>query len=464
MPIQNGVYTELTFADALADVIDNAPASLVFAPGNPPELVLANMFAEANVKVDTAIGETLAALMSPVGAMIDLQNPNNPRKAAIATQGTIKLTNATGAPIVVSPNTVFTAGTGQQYAMGTSSVTVAASGGISYISVTCTVAGIAGNIPALQTFTASGYSLTITNPLTWTNGADAETDSKYLRRATLAKTEYGSQVTSVAAETELKEVYTAAHIYTNKGSTALAAPVVVPGNGYNCIVMTPNGIYENVSVMSQIFTILSQRFEFVNAQNVGDARHIVKSGTVYVSDVPQSYYYTVAQNVSAVLTAVIHVRFSTGTNITERISQSVDFATYFIERLMSFLSGVGGSTNITFTSDTAVDTVTAVTIAADAGSTDPIAPAFGIAAIRDLVSDASTRPLTPQLMYDSTPTLSLIMDPGVSGEATKTMNLSGGIQFIDFKADALFSDNTSWYDRFMALDPTKIHVTVVDVS
>ena len=108
MGIINGVYTELTFSDALADVIDNAPSSLVFAPGNPPELVLANMFAEANVKVDTTIGETLAALMSPVGAMIDLQNPNNPRNPAIATVGTLKLTNSSGSTVVVAPNTIFT--------------------------------------------------------------------------------------------------------------------------------------------------------------------------------------------------------------------------------------------------------------------------------------------------------------------------------------------------------------------
>ena len=464
MPIVSGIYTELTFADALDDIISNAPPSIVFAPGNPPELILANMFAEANVMVDTSIGETLAALMSPVGAMIDLQNPNNPRKPASATVGTIKMTNPTGSDIAVAPNTIFTANTGQQYQMGITSITVSA-GSSAYVSVTAIDAGIAGNIPAGQTFTASGYgALTITNPIIWMNGADLENDFRYYQRVILAKTEYGSQATSVAVETKLKEVYTAAHIYTNKGVDALSSPVPVPGNGYNCVVMTPNGIYENVAVMSQIFQILSERLEFVNAQNEGDARHVINSGTVYVSDLPQDYYYTVAQNVSAVLTATINVRFSVGTDTTERISQSVDFATYFIQRLMSYLSGVQGTTNITFTSDTSVSTVTSVVIAADPGSSDPIAPTFGIAAIRDLVSDAATRPLTPQLTYDSTPSLSLIMDPGVVGESTKTMNLSGGIQFIDFKSDSLFSDTTSWFDRFMSLDPAKISITVVDVS
>jgi hypothetical protein len=464
MPITNGIYTALTFDDALANIIDNAPSSIVFAPGNPPELVLANMFAEANVKADTAIGETLAALMSPVGANIDLQNPNNPREEAKATVGTLKFVNTTGSPISISPNTIFTATTGQTYSLGTTSITVEAAG-IAYASVTAVDAGIAGNIPANQTFTASGYSsLTITNPIVWSNGADAETDARYLERVTIAKTEYGSQVTSVAAETALKEIYTAAHIYTNKSSNALTVPVPVPGNGYNCVVLTPNGIYENAAVMAPIFEILSERFEFVNAQTVGDTRHIVNSGTVYVSEVPQAYYYTVAQNVTATINATIHVRFATGTDNTERISQAVDFATYFITRLMSYLSGVAGSTDITFTYDEYTTVVTSVDIAADAGSVDPIAPAFGISAIRDLVSDASTRSLTPQLMYDSTPSLSLVMNPNVSGESSQTLTLSSATQFIDFKADALFSDSSSWYDRFMSLDPTKIHVTVVDVS
>ena len=81
MPIINGIYTELTFEDALANTINDAPSSIVFSPGNPPELILANMFAQGDVLVDQFIGETLAALMAPVGANIDLLNPNNPAGA-----------------------------------------------------------------------------------------------------------------------------------------------------------------------------------------------------------------------------------------------------------------------------------------------------------------------------------------------------------------------------------------------
>ena len=64
MPITNGIYTELTFDDALKNIVDDAPASIVFSPGNPPELVLANMFAQGEALSDQFIGETLATMMT----------------------------------------------------------------------------------------------------------------------------------------------------------------------------------------------------------------------------------------------------------------------------------------------------------------------------------------------------------------------------------------------------------------
>ena len=95
MPIQNGVFVPLTLDTALSEIIADSPASIVFAPGNPPELILANMFAQASVNIDENNGEIMALFMSPVGAMIDLLNPNNPRKDAIAASGYIVTATAT---------------------------------------------------------------------------------------------------------------------------------------------------------------------------------------------------------------------------------------------------------------------------------------------------------------------------------------------------------------------------------
>lgn len=464
MPIVNGVYVPLSFEDALAEVIDAAPATIKFAPGNPPELVLANMFARASQILDESNGELLAALMSPTGALIDLQNPNNPRRGVIATKGYLLLSNATGEIIPVPANTEFTASSGQVYTIGLSSVDVPA-GGTAYAYVTALVAGIGGNIPSGRTFTASGLTLTITNPLPWLNGANAESDALYLNRTIKEKSEYGSQVTSVAAEKELELYYSAARVWVNKSSAAQTVPVPIPGSGYNAVVRFPNGPLANAFETAQAFDVLSRRFELINSQSLGDARHVVLSGTIYVTGIPQSYYATAAQAVETTLTATIYVRFAPFTSREEKISQANDFAANYIKRLMSLFSGVQGTSTITFVEDEYSNVETDIEFAADNGLLNPIAPAFSIATVRDLVSDLATKHLTPQLMYDSTFFIEMELDPGVEYEATIIMGFGEyDRQFIDFLRDALFSDDSSWYDRYMYIDPAKLNITVQEIT
>lgn len=466
MPLVNGVPVPLTFADALEQIIEAAPASIKFAPGNPPELILANMFAQASVLIDADALATLAALMSPTGALIDLQNPNNPRREAKATAGYLTLTNATAAPIVVPIDTVFTASTGQKYTIGATTVTVPAND-IAYCVVTAQEKGIGGNIPANRTFSNSaGLDITATNPLPWLDGYDDESDALYLQRTIQEKTEYGAQIASVAAETELKKYYSAARMYINKSTAGSLAPVPLPGNGYNLVVRTPNGVNAPALEIAQIFDVLSRRFEFVNSQNVGTSTHPVLGGTVYVAGTPQNYFFTPAQAVDMEITATIYVRFDTGTKQSEKIAQANDFAAYFIRRLMSFFSGVAGTSTITFQQDEYEYPVeTDIDFAGDIGQTDPIAPVFGIAQIRDLVSDLSTKKNTPQLFYDSCPSLVVVLDAGVEYETPITMSLDPyDRQFINFKSDVLFSDDTSWFDRFAFVDPAKVHVTVHEVA
>ena len=64
MPVQNGVFSPLTLDTALSEIIADAPSSIVFAPGNPPELILANMFAQASVYIDENNGEIMSLFMS----------------------------------------------------------------------------------------------------------------------------------------------------------------------------------------------------------------------------------------------------------------------------------------------------------------------------------------------------------------------------------------------------------------
>lgn len=469
MPIVDGVYTPLTFEDALAEIIDNAPASIKFAPGNPPELILANMFAQAAVLADQDIGATLAALMSPVGALIDLQNPNNPRRAVTKTTGYLQLQNYTGAAIIVNANTIFTASSGQTYTIGTTTATVPAAvdeytPGVAFCVVTAEIAGAGGNIPANRTFTAPGLDLTITNPLSWLSGADRESDALYLNRITQEKTEYGAQPASVAAETELKIYYNAARISANRSPAALTTPVPVPGNGYNAVVRVPNGTLSTALETAQIFDVLSRHFEFVNSQSTGDSRHAVLSGTVYIAGVPQNFYFTVAQEATLTFSATIYVRFAPYTAREEKISQATDFAANYIQRLMEFFSGVEGTSNITFVEDEYSDVVTPVTFAANPGTTDPISPVFSAAQVRDLAADFATLKQTPQLFYDSMPVFALELDPNVEYEAPVNMGFGEyETSFIDFLRDALFSDGSSWYDRYTFIDPAKVTITVQEI-
>lgn len=462
MPITDGIYTELTFDDALEIIMDEAPASIVFSPGNPPELILANMFAQGDVNLDQFIGETLAAMMSPVGANIDLLNPNNPRRAAAAASGYILVTNASPDDIAIALDTIVTASSGQEYTVGVSSFVVPGSG-TAYIFVECLETGIGGNIPAGRTFTIAGYAdLSGVNTLPFLNGAAEESDAIYLNRVTAEKTEYGSQSGSVAVETAIKTIYVDARMYVNPTATALTDPVPVPASGYNLVVLVPNGVLATAEDIAQIFQILSERLEFINAQNLGDSRHVVMSGTVYTSEIPVSYFFTVAQPVTTALDAVINVRASSQAERSELIAQANSFAKSFIDRLVRMFSGVDGTTTITYSDGDGADVDTEIDIAGSATLAGSIAPAFGIATIQSLVCDIDTVADTPQILFDSVDTLDMVIDPDVGGEASVTLSLSSGLtKFVDFKNDPLFSDGTSWFDRYLFIDPENITIKIV---
>ena len=460
MPVTNGVFTPLTLDTALNEVIAAAPASIQFSPGNPPELVLANMFAQADVLIDENNGEIMALMMSPVGSMIDTLNPNNPRNQDIAAIGYVVITNGTATAIPLPANTIIKCSTGQTYTTGSTALIIPGSGNID-VPVTSTEAGAGGNISSGQTFSISGISsVTITNPLPFLSGADAESDAVYLNRLISEKTEYGTQNGSVAVETELKKYYQDARIYVNNTNTALTSPVPVPINGYNLVVRTPNGVMAQAAELNEIFKVLSNRLEFVNAQNAGSTLHVVRSGTIYNTGVPQNYYSTISQPITTTLTTTINVRASRNADRTELISQANDFAVFFITRLTELLSGIQGDTNIIYSDSVGADVTTAITIPAAVGLISPLAPAFGIATIQGLVSDIDTMEQTPQIVFDSVASMSVVLNPDVVGEDSQTLSIGGAKTFIDFENDILFSDDSSWYDRFVFINPGNLNITI----
>lgn len=457
MPVESGVYTPLTLDDALNEIIAAAPASISFDTGDP-ELILANMFAQANVLCDENNGEIMAAMMSPVGAMIDAQNPNNPRKEAIAAQGYIEVENLLSTEQTIPADTVVTSSTGQTYTVDLETIIPASSS--ANVLITASAAGISGNIDKDNTFTITGFDdVTATNPLPLLSGAEAESDATYLNRITLEKTEYGTQDGSVAVETELKKYYSDAYIYVNNSVNALTTPVPVPANGYNLIVLTPSGVLAEAEEISQIFEILSNRLQLVNSQRVGDSLHDVMSGTVYSSGVPLSYYFTVAQPVDTTLDITINVRASENADESEVIEQANTFAVNFIDRLMTLLGGIDGTTTITYDNQVDTPTETEVDIVGVAAQGRIIAPAFGVGTIQALVNDLDDIDETPLLVLDSVDSMEMVLDPDVLGESSVTLEI-GGTTFIDFANDELFSDYTSWFDRFVFIDPANVNVTI----
>ena len=467
MSIADGIYMELTFDDALATIIDSAPSTIVFSPGNPPELVLANMFAKGDVYTDQFIGETLAAMMSPVGANIDLLNPNNPRRGAVAASGYVLVSNSSPDAVAILSHTLVIASSGQTYTVGVSSFVIPGRGGGSgsgtaHIFVVCIETGIGGNIPAGRTFTITGYAdLSGVNTLPFLNGRVVESDAIYLNRVTAEKTEYGAQSGSVAVETALKAIYADARMYVNPTATALVVPVPVPASGYNVVVLVPNGTLATAEDIVQVFQILSERLEFINAQNLGDVRHVVMSGTIYTSEIPVSYFFTVAQPVVTALDVEINVRAASGAERVELIAQANSFATSFINRLISMFSGVNGTMTVTYSDGDGADVKTDIDIAGSATLAGSIAPAFGIATVQSLVCDIDTIADTPQILFDSVATLEMVINPGVGGEAAVTLSLdSGTVKFIDFKNDAHFSDSSSWFDRYLFIDPANVTIKV----
>lgn len=460
MPVVNGVFTPLTLETALNRVLSDAPASIVFSPGNPPELILANMFAQAAVYVDENEGEVMALFMSPVGAMIDTMNPNNPRKEAIKASGYITISNGTGADITVPINTVVTASNGAQYE--TTAAGVIPHGGSLNVPITALTAGVAANIASGQTFSITGFgTLTATNPVPILNGAEEESDAIYLNRLTSEKTEYGTQNSSIAVETELKKYYPDAYIYVNNTGVALADPIPVPANGYNLIVKTPSGILADSYEIAQALQIISNRLEFVNSQNVGSALHTVLSGSVLNSGVPLSYYFTAAQAVETTIDMQINIRASQNATMAELVSQSNSFATAFLNRLMQLFSGIDGSVEVTYNDGVHTPTVSNLDITGVPAQAGTIAPQFGVGTITALVNDLSTMGDTPQILFDEVHSMMVTIDPDIMGEAPVVLEIGGYTTFVDFKNDALFSDNTSFYDRFMYIDPSKITITMM---
>lgn len=465
----NGVYTPLDLNTAQGMSIAAALAAGITIESGSTEEQISNWLAQFQVDVmDTSLGQSYQLQFNPVGATIDLENPNTPRLQASESSGYIKLVNGTASPISVIVDSKFTAPNGNSYTTGNNSVVVPAMD-TAYISVFSEESGILQNIPSGQTFTGD-YDLTVTNPQPFTNGRDIETDTEYLNRIVYLQTNNTSQQATAAAKKELQDFYGHAEIYVNNTANSLPNPVPVPSNGYIAIVQFPSGAQAGPEEIQKALQIIANRLEFGNTNSNPTSLHPVFGGTIYTGPFPENFFVIPAQAVEFTLEATISVSFSPNIDDSEKNILAVAFAKYFAQNIVDYFGGAAGNATCIFQesgSPVPAPIETPIAILADGGFIQPfIAPTFSIEQIRALISDESFLTQFVNLQYLSCDELSVVLDPQEPGQPVVELNISGDpgtVSIVDFKTTALFTDYTGWYDRFVYIDPSLLTITINEI-
>jgi hypothetical protein len=458
---ENGQFEVLTLNDALALAIELAADAGITITSGSVEQQIANYLAQLILEFDNDLYQSYQKQFDPTGSDIDLQNPNVPRLTAQPASGYLLLTNATGSPITVPIQTIFIAANSNQYSTNNNTVIVA-SMSTAIIAVQSVERGAAQNMPSNQSFTASGLDLTATNPQPYVNGRDIETDTQYLVRLILRKTNLSSIHATATAELELEEFYTDALIYVNNDSTTLTDPVPIPSNGYTPVILVPSGPESTIDEIRNALDILSKRLQFGNPLKIATAIHPILSGTIYVGSFPQVYYFVPAQVVETTITCTISVAFPSNVDESEKEIQAVAFAKLFAQNINNYFGGADGSVNVEFNPLVGDPVVTTESILAANGLIPKIAPVFSIEQIRAFISEAVNLNQTELIIYLACDDLVVELDPLVAYEASITMDINDPYtpQAIDFKTTALFSDDTSWFDRYIFIDPALITITI----
>lgn len=460
----NGVYTPLTFNEALEIVLEIADNLGVSIPPGSAEEQISLLLAQWLLGIDNNIGKTIAIQLRPTGSNIDLQHPGTPRLLAQTSSGFLRVTNPTVNPIEIQLNRIATSINGNQYTTGNNTIVVPAMG-TADITVISVLTGINQNLPSNQAFTFSDYpDLTAVNPQPFVNGRDLETDTEYLSRIIYLQTNNTSQQATPAAIKELLDFYPAALIYVNNTANTLPLPVETPPNGYIAVVQFPSGASASAAEMNNAFLILSRRFEFSNAFKNATVFHPVKSATIYTGPFPQTFYLLPAQAVKTTINAEITVAFAPNTDEEEKKIQANAFGGFFAQNLTDFFGGASGNVDINFVSLVNYGDVTSIPVSAARGAIDKIAPAISIEQVRALISDVSQIVQLKNMEYRTCDLLTVEFTPDVEYEEAYTLSIDapdgGTVKTIDFKKTALFSDGSSWFDRYVYLDPALITITI----
>lgn len=462
----NGNNTQLSLDDARTLVLAAAAAAGVDVISGSVEDQLKEWMAQGLVDFDSFSYESVVRQFFPTGSDIDLQNPGFPRLQPTVSGGFLKVDNSGGgSPLSIPEGTEYTAPNGNIYDSTTLALTVAA-GEIGYVSIESQETGAAQNLPKGQTFTG-GPGGVVTNPQPITGGQDLETDSNYLNRLIYLRTNVTSQQASSVLIQEMLESYQAATIYINSSNNGTTIPIPVPAQGANVIVLFDSGTSAGSEETANAISILVNRLEFITLNSQVSDLHPIIQGTSFATVVPRTYSITVAQSVDSTIDVELSVQFPESTVAEEKLALVEDFAIQFVQRIIGLLSGSAGSFHMTF--NPADDDPVVEDLEVVASTTGPVlAPFVSIEAIRSLLPDPSPSGAGSILRLISTDALTIEFDPDEAGESPVEMSIAapagGTVATVDFIHDALFSDDTSWYDRYLSLDPDLISVTITEIS
>lgn len=459
---ENGVFEQQTFEDLKQIVTDFATAAGL-DPAGLVENMLINFNARALQENEDELYKSYQKQFFPSGSDLDLQNPGFPRYLDQPAAGILTITNNTGGLLNVGFNTIFSI-FGQQYSTFSNFVDIAI-GADGQINIESVEPGLNKNVVAGQTtWESSIANIDIINNYPIEGGRDTETDTLYYNRLVLGKTGTIPVLNSLQIENALRIIYPDAKLYVNNNSNVSALPVVIAPNGYLAVIRYIGGPEVTDDDLRRASEILANRYELIN--NIAlqaSPPHYPKSYTVYIQNTPIIIYTLPAVPVQTTVNASINVSFLPSMIEDEKTQEAISFGRRYAQRISGFLSGVAGLANINFTPDGESQANYTASVAPAVGVDNRIAPAINIEQFRALVLDSEDVTPTRRIFYKSTEDLEVILDPLEGAESNIVLDIDGPRYSVNLAVDALFNDGSSWFDRFITIDPVLVTVNIIEV-
>lgn len=463
----NGKFTRLTLDDARTIVLQKATLAGVEVLEGSVEDQIKEWLAQSYVDFDTSEYMSYVKQFNPTGSDLDIQNPGFPRGEAKKAKGFLQIDNDGGSSdLTIDIGSTFTAPNGVEYTNPNDALVVLI-GETKTLYVESVLTGPQYNLPAGQTFTGLASGVT-TNPQPITGGRNVETDSEYFDRLIEQRQNHVGQQTSVSVVEALQETYEGARIYVNNAVTSETDRIPVPANGYNLVVLFPSGVNASSAEIQKALDVIKAKLEFVNVNAVTDVKHPTITGVVFSGVFSQNYSITVARSVKTTIESTLEVSFAPGVSAAEKTSLVQTLVQNFIQRIMDTLGGATGTMTGTFNPLVGDPVPLSLEIVAYQPPNIDIAPYLSIQDVRALTIDASDILKNKSIQLRKVDALTVELDPEEAGETAKTLSIDaptgGTISFIDFAYDSLYTDSTSWYDRYIFLDPALVTITVNEVS